>query len=293
MRSWSERETRSRRTLVTCALALGGVSSCAHAPPVDRSIETTFPADAGGAPLPADLRVVTFNLHGEPGDVVWRAMQTDPALRDADLIILEEVHGHHGCSSACEIARSLGFHAVYAPEFADRDGTDGVAIVSRAPIESAQVIPLPYYNVHVNDERRRAALAATLRIADRPVTVYAVHLTNRLTVRQRARQMAPVLEHAAHQRTPVIIGGDFNTSPFTWIGHLVPVPTGTQDDRFEELMRAHGFATPVANSGATSHWLSMKLDAIYTRGFDTVRFSTAPAQDVSDHLALWASMHLK
>jgi endonuclease/exonuclease/phosphatase family metal-dependent hydrolase len=276
-----------------CVLLLAVMVGCAHAPPVDRSIEATSPAGAARAPLPPDLRVVTFNLHGQPGDVVARAMQTDPALRGADLIILEEVHGHHGCSSACEIARALGFHAVYAPEFADRDGTDGVAIVARAPIDSAQVIPLPYYNVHLNDERRKAALAATLRIDGRPVTVYAVHLTNRLTVRQRAQQMMPVLEHAASQSTPVIIAGDFNTSPFTWLGHIVPIPTGTQDDRFEELMRAHGFATPVADSGATSHWLSMKLDGIYTRGFETVRFATADAEDVSDHLALWASMHLK
>jgi endonuclease/exonuclease/phosphatase family metal-dependent hydrolase len=58
-------------------------------------------------------------------------------------------------------------------------------------------------------------------------------------------------------------------------------------------MRAHGFATPVAHSGATSHWLAMKLDGIYTRGFETARFATADANDVSDHLALWASMHLK
>ena len=274
-------------------LAVVAVAGCAHAPATDRSIEATFPASASTAPLPPEVRVVTFNLHGQPGDVVVHALRNDPSLHDADLIVLEEVHGHHGCSTACEVARALGFHAVYAPEFADRDGTDGVAIVSRAPIDAAQVIPLPYYNVHLNDERRRAALAATIRIAGRPVTVYAVHLTNRLTVKQRARQIAPVLAHAAHQDTPVIIAGDFNTSPFTWLAHVIPVPTGTQDDKLERLMHAHGFDTPVASSGATSRWLAMKLDAIYTRGFQTRRFATAEALDVSDHLALWASMLLK
>ena len=75
----------------------------------------------------------------------------------------------------------------------------------------------------------------------RPPTVYAVHLTNRLTVAQRARQLAPVLAHADRQTTPVILAGDFNTSPFTWVGHVLPVPTGTQDDRLEALVRAHGF----------------------------------------------------
>jgi endonuclease/exonuclease/phosphatase family metal-dependent hydrolase len=276
--------------LRTIALATVSLAACAHAPAPDPAIETTFPARASAQPLPHEFRVVTFNLHGQPGSVIAHALQTDRALRDADLIVLEEVHGHHGCSSACEIAEALGFHAVYEPEFADRDGTDGVAIVSRAPIDSAQVIELPYYNVHINDEHRRAALAATLRVDGRPITVYAVHLTNRLTVAQRRHQLEPVLAHASRQRTPVIIAGDFNTSPFTWIAHVIPVLTTTQDNRLESLMRAHGYATPVAHSGATSRWLGMKLDGIYTRGFQTRKFATAEALDVSDHLALWAQL---
>ena len=266
-------------------------SACAHPPPRDTSIEATLTSNQTAKPLPPDFRVVTFNLHGETGAHVVRAMRADPALRNADLIVLEEVHGQQGCSTACELAQALGFNGVYEPEFADRDGTDGVAIVSRAPIDSAQVIELPYYNVHMNDEARRAALAATLRVGGAPITVYAVHLTNRLTVGQRRKQMLPVLAHAAKQQTPVIIAGDFNTSPFTWVAHVIPVPTGTQDDRFEELMRAHGFSTPVKDSGATSRFLSMKLDGIYTRGFTTQAFATAHALDVSDHLALWAQVH--
>ena len=273
-----------------CSVVL---AACAHGAPTDTAIETTFPDHAARQPLPHQFRVVTFNLHGQPGDIIAKALQNDRALREADLIVLEEVHGHHGCSSACEIARAFGFHAVYEPEFADRDGTDGVAIVSRAPIDSAQVIELPYYNVHINDERRRAALMATVRVDGQPITVYAVHLTNRLTVGQRRHQLEPVLAHASRQHTPVIIAGDFNTSPFTWIAAVIPVPTGTQDDKFEALLRAHGFATPLHHSGPTSRWLGMKLDGIYTRGFQTKRFATAHASDVSDHLALWADMSAK
>ncbi|HUJ60482.1 MAG TPA: endonuclease/exonuclease/phosphatase family protein [Kofleriaceae bacterium] len=281
-----------RHTLLVLAAAAG----CAHAPPIDRAIETTLPAAASRAPLTREPRVVTFNLHGVRGDLVANAIRSDPALRDADVFVFEEVHGHGGCSTACEVARALGYHAVYAPEFADhhgkddRDGSDGVAIVSRAPIDSAQVIELPYYNVHLNDERRKAALAATIRQGAGVVTIYAVHLTNRLSVRQRRAQMMPVIAHALAQHTPVIIAGDFNISPFTWIGHLIPIPTGTQDDRFEQLMRAHGFATPTEHSGATSRFLGMKLDGIYTRGFRTRDTAVAEALDVSDHMALWAEL---
>jgi endonuclease/exonuclease/phosphatase family metal-dependent hydrolase len=266
-----------------------------HATPIDRSIEHTGPFEltAGAMPteLPARLHVVTFNLHMEPGAKILRGLRGDPALRDADVFILQEVHRiGDTCSTACVIARELGYYAVYAPGHVNGDGTDGVAIVSRAPIASARVIELPPHDVVFNGGRR-IAMAATIQLAGAPVTIYAVHLENRLTVAQRLDQMAPVVADAERQTTPVIIAGDLNTSPFTWLGHVVPVPTGTQDDHMEAFVRAHGFATPVIASGPTHHHLWMKLDAIYTRGLTTWEFATATAGDVSDHLALWAKMY--
>lgn len=276
-----------RTMIVGIALVL---AACMHGTPKDKTVETTFPAVARAPELPRQLRVVTFNLHMEPGAKIVPGILGDPALRDADLIFFEEVHRDGvGCSTACAVARKLGYYAVYAPGHVNGNGDDGVAIVSRAPITSSQVIELPFYNVHFNGGRR-IALAATIELAGKPVTVYAVHLENRLGVHDRRVQMTPVLDHARQQATPVIIAGDFNTSPFTWIAHVIPIPTGTQDDRFEELVRSKGFATPLAHSGPTHHHLWMKLDGIYTRGFTTEAFATAKAHDVSDHLALWAVM---
>ncbi|MGN6106848.1 MAG: endonuclease/exonuclease/phosphatase family protein [Kofleriaceae bacterium] len=282
------------RRLALVAPLLAGLAGCMNRGlPADPSIESTFPKRAAAGSLPDQLRVVTFNVHGQPGSVVARAIDRDPALRDADLIVLEEIErapDQPRCSGACELGKLRGFHAVYAPGHANSDGTTvGVAIVSRAPITSAQVIELPYYDVHFN-RGRRVALAATIEHAGTPITVYAVHLENRVTVRERRTQLIPVLIHAARQDTPVIMAGDFNTSPFTWIGHVVPILTTTQDDRLEELMRAHGFATPVADSGPTSRFFGMKLDAIYTRGLETVAFATSNADEISDHLALWAEV---
>ena len=102
-----------------------------------------------------------------------------------------------------------------------------------------------------------------------------------------------MLADADRQTTPVIIAGDFNTSPFTWLTHVIPIPTGTQDDRLEELVRAHGFSTPTKDLGATSHWLAMKLDAIYTRGLAVAHTATSDAADISDHLAVWADVTVK
>jgi endonuclease/exonuclease/phosphatase family metal-dependent hydrolase len=282
------------------AVALLAVVACNRTSPTDRSVEHTFPAQRPRPPS-GDLRVVTFNVHRETPDRVIRGIVNDPALRDADVFILEEVHRVESsrkpsdaglatrCSPACSLGKQLGFYAVYAPGHVQGDGTDGVAIVSRVPITNPQVIELPYFNVVFNSGRR-VALAATVEIKGEPITVYAVHLDNRIGVGDRRAQMLPVLRHAAKQTTPVIIAGDFNTSPMTWIGGVIPIPTGTQDNHFERLVRSHGFATPVKDSGRTHRYFWMKLDGIYTRGFDTLAYSTAKAQKVSDHLALWATM---
>ena len=269
---------------VLSALLLAGCMH--HAIPADRSVEQTV--GVATTSLPGRLHVVEFNTHGQPGQVLAEAFRSDTALRDADVIILEEAHRiGERCSAACVLAKELGFHAAFASGHVQDDGTDGVAILSRAPIASTEVIELPYINVHVNDGRR-IALAATLLVEGKPITVYAVHLENRVTVAERRRQMEPILAHAAQQPNPTIMAGDFNTSPFTWIAHVIPVPTGTQDDKLEALVRAHGFETPLAHSGPTSHFMGMKLDAIYTRGFETIAYAVDPAKDVSDHLALWA-----
>lgn len=279
--------------LAVAALALAACASNTF--PNDTSIETTFPKQPLVTELPRDLRVVTFNVHMEPGHKIARALRSDPALRAADVILLQEVERDERrptmCSGACELGKELGYHVVYAPGHGVKEGSHGVAILSRAPITSAEVIELPYFDVHINSGRR-IALAATLEVDGTPITVYAVHLDNRLDVRDRRTQMIPVLIHAARQDTPIIMAGDFNTSHFTWLFHLIPIPTTTQDNYLEDLMRGHGFDTPVTDSGPTHVALAMRLDAIYTRGFETTKFAVSDAQRVSDHLALWAQMHL-
>lgn len=283
--------TSMRRLTVVFAVALAGCSFALQATPKNVAIESTFPEKATAAELPAQLKVATFNIHKEPGDKIVKAMAADRELRDADLILLQEVpRWDASCSGACAMGKLLGMYTLYAPGH-HVDGRDlGVAILSKAPITSARILELPWNDVRFN-AGRRIALVATIEHAGRPITVYSVHLENRLKVSDRRRQMTPILEDAKRQRTPVIIAGDFNTNPFTWVSHWLPLPTASnQANKLEALVRSYGFDTPVTDCGATHRYIGMKLDAIYTRGFATKRFATARAEDVSDHLALWATM---
>jgi endonuclease/exonuclease/phosphatase family metal-dependent hydrolase len=284
----------TRHTLAVLTILLLSLAGCMrHGLPADSSLERRASA-AKTTSLPRQFRVATFNVKGEPVDVIGPAIRNDRALREADVILLQEVkrhetEGREWCSSACGLGKELGLHSVYAPAQAMPVGSQGVAILSRAPISKVEVIELPYFDVVFNTGRR-IALAATIDVDGEPVTFYAVHLENRVTVKQRRAQMVPILVHAASHAQPIVMGGDFNTSPFTWLGHVIPIPTGTQDNRLEELMRSHGFATPVADSGPTHQALGMKLDAIYTRGFATRMYAVTQADNISDHFALWAEV---
>jgi endonuclease/exonuclease/phosphatase family metal-dependent hydrolase len=281
-----------RRLSVLAAVALaGGCSFALQNNPKSLTLESTFPKRAPVAELPAQFKVATFNIHKEPGRKVAKAIRADRELRDVDLITLQEVpRWGDVCSAACELGKELGMYAVFAPGHIEGKKDLGIAVLSKAPITSARVLELPWNDVHFNAGRRHA-LVVTVQHAGRPLTVYAIHLENRLKVRDRKKSMMPIIEHAKRQQTPVIMAGDFNTNPFTWVSHWLPVPTGANQARkLEAFMRSHGFDTPVTGSGATHRYIGMRLDAIYTRGFETRRFATARAQDVSDHLALWAAV---
>jgi endonuclease/exonuclease/phosphatase family metal-dependent hydrolase len=271
------------RELACTALA---IVACTYAPAGRAIVRSSPPGPGVAASLPATFKIVTFNVHRRPGTSIARAIAADPKLRDADLVVLEEVPQGGVCGAACTAGYLLGMYSAYEPDFLYHDGTLGQAILSRAPLEAPHLIVLPEY---VN---RNVALVVSVRIADQPVTLYAVHLTDELTTEQRLHQIRPVLADAARRTTPVIIAGDFNTAVnLEW--HKIPWPRLHAAERFEAFVRSYGFATPVAKSGSTFRVLPLKLDAIYTRGFATGSYGTARGDYVSDHLALWAVMTLR
>ena len=279
------RALRPLSVLLTLALACATFN---HAPPRDRSPELRLAAPAP-APAPRALRVVQYNVHGVAGEAIAAAVQANPALAAADVIFLDEVAAFGACSAACAAGERLGMASVYAPGHQQDGGTSGVAILARFPLRDVAVIELPYLSTVVNSARR-IGLAATLDGADGPVRLIATHLDNRVNPAARVRQLAPVLAHAQAWDGPVVIAGDMNTSPFEFVGHLVPVPTWRQARKLEASVRAAGFATPATEVGPTSRFLGMRLDAIYTRDARVTHAEVAGDVEASDHLPLWADV---
>ncbi len=240
------------------------------------------------------VRVATYNVHMESAKAIQEAIQKNTQLRTADILLLQEIEAHEGegTSRAEQVAKALEMSFAYAPGYGLRSGgSHGVAILSRFPLRDVQVIELPFFHVVVNSARR-VALAATISMSGHDVRIISVHLDNRINPGKRKRQMEPALEAAREFQGPVIIAGDLNTSPFCWVGSLVPIPCGLQDNAMEERAHHNGLASPVANIGATSTWLSMKLDAIYTRGFTERASAVESSVRLSDHFPMWVDLEL-
>jgi len=193
----------------------------------------------------AGLRVVHWNiLKGIAFEAIARALEEHPDLRDADLVLLNEVDVGMARSAnrhvAAELGARLGLHWAFVPSYfeltkgpgaearapgANEIGLHGVAILSRRPFRALQACPLPecfeMFAFHEKRYGRRTALLADL--GDGLATA-AVHLEVRGTPRCRALQMrallaqvADFLARAEAEGRPVakaILAGDFNTHTF-------------------------------------------------------------------------------
>lgn len=208
-----------------------------------------------------------------------------PPLRDADIFLLQEVKEEAGKPCiAVRLASALGLHVAYSPEgpgVTDR----GLAILSRFPLCDIRIRALKPFDLRFNS-RARFVLSAT---ADTPwglVRVSDVHLDTRLNTVDRLAQLEPVVRDSAFQGRHVV-AGDFNSNPFYWIEHVIPLPAmKSQAQGVGEFMRRHGFRSGIPESAATHDFLGMHLDWIWVAGLRPAASQVIPL-DFSDHHALW------
>lgn len=194
-------------------------------------------------PPPADssrVRAVHWNLeHGNEYAQIERALLTHPDLRDADLVLLDEVDLGMARSGnrdvAADLARALGLHGVFGALFleltpgrdddlrfaARRENEEslfGVAMLSRWPIAGARVVDLPSpERIQFDVERmvgRHVALVATIERPRAPFVAVATHLEVHRTRAHRAAQVRVLAEALRGEAHPVILAGDFNSHTF-------------------------------------------------------------------------------
>lgn len=242
---------------------------------------------------PPALTVVTLNMARETDAArVVREVQSVPAVRDAGILLLQEVTKPPGEPQgvAARLAAALDRRVAYAPAAPDVFD-QGLAILSRYPLTDVRVRALKAYDLGFHS-RKRFALAATAQTPWGAVRVFNTHLDTRLNARERLEQLDPVVRDGAAFNGPRIIGGDFNSNGFYWLFRLLPFPAiRPQSSDVQEFMSAAGFTSAVPPQ-STYDYLGMRLDWIWVGGLK-VRSSQVYPLDFSDHHAVWTRVEFR
>ena len=281
--------------IVSLVTLLGGVcigSTLVEAatPCTPMPVTTHAAQTADRQPQLHGVSVASLNMAGRPdiGDELaeWARQ------RAIDVLLLQEVGAKSadGAQFIAALSNRLGFHSVYAPaDLLGKGQTQGLAIVSRNPIDDAQITVLSHHHLRFRS-RCRIALAATVSTADGPVRLVNVHLDTRINTEDRLAQLAPILEGLEHDQRPQIIGGDFNTMDVGWFQSMWPLPYAQHQAKAVRTLMAHeGFHTPFVDTRATFKLmgLPLKLDWLFLKGITALDWSVDEAR-LSDHRGVWA-----
>lgn len=227
------------------------------------------------------LRMMTFNLeqvsHFSQEQVARAILAENPQV-----VCLQEVRD-----------RGSFVFSEFARRFAGWQGVQGwnVGLLSKYPVEGFTLHPMAEVGA------RRKILQATLRIRGQRITVLCVHYITTTLVNRRSlglyfasfaseaevRQATTgqLLELARRSPNPVVIGGDFNTTPRS---SLYPQLRAELKDAFAEAGWGFGYTW-------NTSWPLLRIDYIWTKGLEPVRVRVPPIV-VSDHRPVVAELWL-
>jgi endonuclease/exonuclease/phosphatase family metal-dependent hydrolase len=219
---------------------------------------------------PCRLRVASFNSHfAQDVDGAIALFTSDPALRGADVILLQEMDA----AGTQKLAKALEMSYVYYPAiFHRRTRRDvGNAVLSPWPIVEDSKLVLPHPSRYA--ATHRIATSATLRIGASRVRVYSTHLGTIADIgaRERQDQLRFIIADAAKHEF-VVIGGDLN------------------DGSVGLIVQQAGYTWPTQH-GPRTHRLG-RWDHVFLKGMespDTAASGTVvDSRGVSDHRPVWA-----
>lgn len=236
------------------------------------------------------LCIVSLNLAKEPDAAKVRQDLENAPCRTVDVFLLQEVAREAGQPSVAEKAGTLlGYRAAFwaPPGVSDQ----GLAILSRFPLQEFRIIRLQAYDLKFHS-RERFTLSTVAETPRGDLRLWDVHLDTRINPAERVEQLGPVLRAADTAKEPSLIGGDFNTIRFRWLGNVIPYPgVPSQVTAVRRAMAGIGFRTPFADGTSTFPFLQQHLDWLFGRDVTAVDSGTYPTR-YSDHQAIWATFQI-
>ncbi len=174
-----------------------------------------FAVQAVLAPRWKTLRVLTYNIHhGEGTDRKLDLTRIAKVIAEAkpDVVALQEVDRNTRRTShvdqTAELARLTGMYGAFGKAIDYDGGEYGQALLSRLPMESLRVHPLP----GMPDREQRIAFEAIIRVNGHPAKIVTTHLHHN-NADYRKEQAAKLNELYAESVLPTLLIGDLNAMP--------------------------------------------------------------------------------
>lgn len=325
-----QRRSRTRRigrALRLAALVLLAVATAdwvvGRATAAARAVRVHHTPAAAAIPDPAPtdtLRVLAWNIAHNRGDLRQGTLQNFRGgpeevrgarlariagvirAADADVVVLNEVDFDALWSGGLDQAETLARAAGYPTRVEVRSfdygalGLDfafGNALLSRLPVDTARPVPIPPHSrLEAVVIGAKTAAVVELATAAGPVAVVPIHLE----FRSEATRLAavPVLEGLQDDAPPLILAGDFNSSPPGWPGARPVTALGALLDAGWSSPRADGapgageLTFPSPDPRRAIDWVLAEaplrvLEARVVRG----------AAELSDHLPVLAVVEVR
>lgn len=241
---------------------------------------------AGASAAPTAWKALSYNLLYEQPDF---AASLDVIERaDADVVCLQELTPRFSRQFAARFGREYAHRS-----FEERDGTWGVGIASKYPLEGATVF--------AQSPHRMPAMQASVVRGRQRVTVVCVHLfppgakrrkdagfleSLRENAELRVQQADELAKRLAARRGPVLLLGDFNEAADD------AAVTRLRDAGFAVACDIDGERCGATYPGGTSLWPAVfQVDHILGRGVRFIRAEVKPEGN-SDHYPIVAEFHL-
>jgi endonuclease/exonuclease/phosphatase family metal-dependent hydrolase len=262
---------RSRNLALACAIT--AATACT-------TTRTSTPAPARAA-----ITVVSYNIHAGKDASSRPNLERVAAVLDSlggDIVLLQEVDrgtersGH--VDQVAELERLTGMHGAFGKSLDFQGGDYGIAALSRWPIDSTEVVPLP---TEPPADRGggmfepRVALHLVISTPAGPVHVIGTHLGAEGVSTFRDQEARDLLEHLRTRvapDAPIIVGGDFNSIPTS---DVVAGFSRNFRDTWAECGNGEGHTFP-ADSAVR------RIDYVFVRGLRCTA-AKVPATLASDH----------
>ncbi len=227
------------------------------------------------------VRILTYNIHHGEGMDERIDLERIAALinrLEPDLVALQEVDRvvdrTGGVDQATALGELTGMTAVFGEFMSYQGGDYGMALLSRWPVIETTNHRLP------DGVEPRSALAARVRspTSGRELVFVGVHLYR--TDEERLAQAKRVADVLAGEETPVVLAGDFNSTPDS------------------EVMRQLARTWHIADKGTDrltwpSYEPEMEIDYVLLRPVEALRPLDHRLLDepvISDHRPVWIKL---